>query len=193
MIPKLADSGCGGLDDANAGCAAIRADVVTDIFSGNTLVGGGAPYTGFVGSLVTPGITFATDFGFNWHPFGLTNFGADSRGTLLVASAGTYTFSLDSDDGSELFIDGSLIIDDGDPHGPNTVSNSTALAAGPHMLEVQFFECCGGTSGVDLTIPAGTSFAAVPEPGYFWLAGPILLAMFLSRRRGRVHCEQAAS
>jgi hypothetical protein len=143
--------------------------VNVDIFSGFTDVGGGAPYSGLVGSFTSPDVMFATDTGFNWHPFGLGSFGADITGSLNVAATSTYTFSLNSDDGSLLFIDGALVIDDGGPHGPNTVSNSVALTAGHHTFEVQFFEDFGGDSGVDLTIPAGVAF--VPEPASLTLLG----------------------
>ena len=146
------------------------ATVITNIYSGHTDTGGGAPYTGFVGSLSTPGISFATDTGYNWHPFGLADFGADAMGTLDVATTGTYTFHLSSDDGSRVFIDGSLLIDRGGPHGPSTTDGTLALTAGLHTFEVQFFECCGGPSGLDFSIPLGTTISspggggAIPEP-----------------------------
>jgi hypothetical protein len=140
------------------------ASVVTNIYSGHTLTGGGAPYSGFVGSLVTPGISFATDTGYNWHPFGLGDFGADSTGSLNVATSGTYTFHLSSDDGALVFVDGSLLIDRGGPHGPSTTDGTLFLTAGLHSYEVQFFECCGGPSGLDFSIPLGTTIGTVPEP-----------------------------
>lgn len=148
------------------------AAVITDIYSGHTDTGSGTPYTGFVGSLSTPGISFATDTGYNWHPFGLADFGADAQGTLDVATTGTYTFHLSSDDGSKVFIDGSLLIDRGGPHGPSTTDGTLALTAGLHTFEVQFFECCGGPSGLDFSIPLGTTISspgdgvrgAIPEP-----------------------------
>jgi hypothetical protein len=113
---------------------------------------------GFTGSFTAPGITFATDTGYNWHPFGLSDFDADIRGCLKVDADGTYTFTLNSDDGSQLFIDGTLVVDDGGVHGPQVVSGSAGLTAGTHSFEVTFFECCGGPSGVDLKLPAGVSY-----------------------------------
>jgi hypothetical protein len=142
------------------------------IYSGFTGSGGGAPYSVLVGTLAASSISFATDYGYNWHPFGLFEFGADITGTLAVASAGTYSFTLNSDDGSLLFIDGSLIVDNGNPHAPDTASGSATLTAGTHTFEVQFFECCGGPSGVDLTLPSGVTYgpgsptiACVPPSG----------------------------
>jgi hypothetical protein len=147
-----------------AACAVpASANVTTLIYSGFVPSGGGAPFSGFVGSLSTPDITFGTDTGFNWHPFGLSEFGADSKGILFAPSAGTYTFSLTSDDGSLAFIDGNLVVDDGNPHGPAFASNSIFLAAGKHTFEVQFFECCGDPSGLDFG-HEGTTISSVPEP-----------------------------
>src|SRR5262249_26042139 len=55
--------------------------VTVDIYSGTEqaggftddppTTGGGAPYTGLVGSLKVAGVSFATDTGYAWHPFGL--------------------------------------------------------------------------------------------------------------------------
>jgi hypothetical protein len=144
-----------------------------DIFSGSTTSGGGAPYSGLVGSFTSPDIQFATNTGYNWHPFSLGDFGADITGSIVVSAPGIYPFSLNSDDGSQLLIDGNLVVDDGGTHGPQVATSNTFLTAGQHNIEVQFFECCGGPSGVDLNLPAGVAFgtsapAGVPEPAT-WL------------------------
>ncbi len=136
--------------------------VHVQIFSGFVENAGGEPYSGPVGACDVPDVMFAADNAYNWHPFSQGSFGADITGTLKVASSGTYTFTLNSDDGSQLFIDGSLVVDDGagsGGHAPTVVSNSTFLTAGFHSFEVQFYECCGGTSGVDLTLPTGVTYA----------------------------------
>ena len=49
----------------------------------------------------TPGDYFATTF----------------QGRISVSTAGTYTFCTNSDDGSDLTIDGSLVVDNGGLHG----------------------------------------------------------------------------
>src|SRR5688572_20141865 len=137
---------------------AQECDITVDIYSGFNPAGGGAPYSDLVGSFITPGVSFGTDTGFDWHPFGLFEFGADIKGSLVVCDAGDYEFCLDSDDGSLLFIDGNLVVDNGDPHGVQSACGIATLAAGTHTFEVQFFECCGGPSGVDLFLPAGVSY-----------------------------------
>jgi hypothetical protein len=154
------------------------ADVVTNVYSGHSDTGGGEPYSNLIGTLFTPGISFATDTGYNWHPFGLGDFGADSMATLHVPTSGTYTFHLSSDDGALVYIDGSLLIDRGGPHGPSTSDGTLFLSAGPHSLEVQFFECCGGRSGVDFSIPLGVT-ATTPLPAALPLMGSVLGGGFL--------------
>ena len=159
----------------------LCATAFTSIASANPLVtiyssytccsGGGAPYSGLIGSFTSPAINFGTSTGWFWTPLGQTgDFGADVTSALYVAGAGTYASTLTSDDGSQLFIDGGLVVDDGGPHGPQSATGSVALTAGAHSLEIQYFECCGNpASGLDLTIPAGTSYT--PEPSSLALLG----------------------
>jgi len=171
---------------ASAAVVSASAQVSVEIFSGHSTTGGGTPYSGLVGSFNSPDIMFATDTGFNWHPFSQNAFGADLKGVLDVSVSGAYQFSLNSDDGSLLFIDGVQIIDNGGPHGPNTVNGSTALTAGLHPFEVRFYEDFGGSSGVDLTLPTGVTYAASTAPdasstcGLF--AGALVALSALARR-----------
>jgi len=121
------------------------------------------------GQFTSPDILFGASQGnFNWHPFGLADFAADFTGSI-VAAGGSYNISLFSDDGSYMFIDGVLEISRPGAHGPDFTSKNITLTPGTHTFEVQFFECCGGASGVDAVLPQGITFVPptdnVPDTG----------------------------
>jgi predicted esterase len=69
----------------------------------------------------------------------------DYTSYLEVDAAGTYRFYTNSDDGSRLYINGSLVVDNDGLHAPRTVSNTyTFPAAGKYSIRVSFFEQTGG-------------------------------------------------
>jgi hypothetical protein len=75
-----------------------------------------------------PGTPYADHFAVHW------------KGLLRVATESRYTLFLESDDGSRLFIDGKLVIDNGGLHGMEEKSAEIVLTAGDHEIEVHFFE-----------------------------------------------------
>src|SRR5262249_44921268 len=68
-------------------------------------------------------------------------------------------FFLESDDVSLLYIDGTLVVDNGRDHGPQTGTGSANLTAGRHCFEVQFHNSESG-SGVNLHLPDGVSYVS---------------------------------
>ena len=65
-------------------------------------------------------------------------------GYIDIPAGGVYTFFLESDDGSQLFINDSLVIDNDGVHSLEEKSGTLALARGLHQLRVTFFERSGG-------------------------------------------------
>jgi hypothetical protein len=61
-------------------------------------------------------------------------------GKVRVPKDGKYTFFLNSDDGSRLFIDGKLVFDNGGIHGAEEQSGAVELKSGDHELKIEFFE-----------------------------------------------------
>ena len=72
------------------------------------------------------------------------NFGFRFVGEINVPSSGEWTFWTKSDDGSRLWIDGEVLIDNDGVHGPQEVSGKRTLDAGLHTFEVRMFEHGGG-------------------------------------------------
>ncbi|WP_396592650.1 alkaline phosphatase family protein [Brevundimonas sp. R86498] len=66
------------------------------------------------------------------------------EGALTLATAGTYGFSLASDDGSKLYINGRTVVDNDGDHGVITASGTIALQPGKHAIRVEWFNGGGG-------------------------------------------------
>ena len=78
--------------------------------------------------------------------YGLDNFLYKFDGIINIPAGDTYTFYTASDDGSQLFIDGNLVVNNDGLHGTQEQSGSIALTAGIHSIRVTFFELGGGES-----------------------------------------------
>lgn len=68
------------------------------------------------------------------------NFAIRFRGRLAIEMPGTYTFALNSDDGSKLYINQNLVVDNDGIHPPRYVEGSLKLAAGMHHIEIHYFQ-----------------------------------------------------
>ena len=67
-------------------------------------------------------------------------FGIELSGYLQVPKDGLYRLTLVSDDGSMLYVDGELIIDNDGEHPPHALSAWLRLAKGFHALRIDYFQ-----------------------------------------------------
>jgi hypothetical protein len=79
------------------------------------------------------------------------NWGMVLEGNFQVDRSGDYTFHLKSDDGSKLYIDDRLVIDNDGDHSLLELKNSTKLSAGTHQIRIEFFEA-GGEAVLELDV-----------------------------------------
>ena len=72
------------------------------------------------------------------------HYGLRFIGQITIDTTGTYTFSLTSDDGSRLSINGDVLIDNDGLHGNIEVTGTIDLDVGEHDIRVDYFEGTGG-------------------------------------------------
>jgi len=75
---------------------------------------------------------------------GTDKYGFVFDGLVKAPADGIYTFYISSDDGSKLFIDDKVLVDNDGLHGMSEKSNEMPLAKGYHKIKVLFFEKTGG-------------------------------------------------
>jgi beta-glucosidase len=103
---------------------------------------GGSP----VASGVDPTINFLWGGASPKSPVPATSWSAKWTGTLTPPSTGGYTFSLSSDDGSRLFVNGQQIIANWADQPRTTKTGTVSLTAGqPVSIEVDYFQDGGGS------------------------------------------------
>ena len=66
------------------------------------------------------------------------------RGQIHVAMDGVFDFMTRSDDGSMLYINGELIVDNDGLHGMQEQEGTVPLESGPHDIVITFYERSGG-------------------------------------------------
>ena len=66
------------------------------------------------------------------------------EGKIYIEKTGDYTFFTNSDDGSQLFIDGKLVVENDGWHAPRERAGKLRLSAGYHDIRVTFYEHEGG-------------------------------------------------
>lgn len=84
------------------------------------------------------------------------------RGKIAIPTDGVYRFATRSDDGSFVYVDGRLIVDNGGVHGMQIREGSIELTRGFHDLEVWYFQQGGASEMTFLWIPPGGAQEIVP-------------------------------
>lgn len=72
------------------------------------------------------------------------HYGLVFEGYIQVTSTGPHTFYVRSDDGSKLWIDDQLLIDNDGSHSPQTKEGTLILEEGFHQIRIAYFEDYGG-------------------------------------------------
>jgi putative membrane-bound dehydrogenase-like protein len=68
------------------------------------------------------------------------NFCVRWAGTIRCPKHSTYTFYTESDDGSQLFVDGKLVVDNGGAHAMREKQGHLELTTGDHDLRIEFLQ-----------------------------------------------------
>ena len=112
-------------------------------------------------------------------PAATTDYSIQWTGVLYIAAAGDYQFATISDDGSELWLDGRLVVDNRGRHGVQRQQGQIALTPGFHAIRIRYVQGGGGATLSVAWKPPGKSsrglssaplFASPPAHAiYFWL------------------------
>lgn len=85
------------------------------------------------------------------------NIGLVFTGYISVPEDGVYTFGLYSDDGSQLFIDGKLVVDSDGMHDAIEVEGQHAMQRGLHQVRIAYFDHNGGDLRLHVSDKQGKS------------------------------------
>jgi hypothetical protein len=70
-------------------------------------------------------------------------FAVDLEGAFVVSEPGLFYFRLTSDDGSQLYVDDTLVVDNDGYHPPRMALAAARLTAGRHTIRVPYWQAAG--------------------------------------------------
>ncbi|MGA2834563.1 MAG: PEP-CTERM sorting domain-containing protein [Terracidiphilus sp.] len=118
-------------------------------------------------------------------------------GTLDAPTAEKISFSVSSDDMAFVYLDGTVVCNDGGVHGATAVPCTTStVSAGDHTLQIFYVDLDPVAAVLDFSITTTgvtTSGSAVPEPGTWTLFGTGLLVLLVAARRRRIFYAHSTS
>ncbi len=104
-----------------------------------------------------------------------TSFAINYTGYIMVPTDGQYTFYTNSDDGSNLYIDGVLVVNNDGLHAALERSGTIGLKAGLHAISVGFIQASGGKSLTVSYSSSGISKQAIPASALYIVSSNGLL------------------
>ncbi len=84
------------------------------------------------------------EIGLDQIPFKQDKFGLILEGSIEIPAAALYTFYVNSNDGSILYIDGEIVINNDGLHGALEKEGEIKLSEGVHTLRITYFQAGGG-------------------------------------------------
>jgi len=92
------------------------------------------------------------------------------EGFVDLPRDGLWTFATTSDDGSRLWIDGEMVVDNGGDHAPLRKEGEVDLSAGRHALTITFYERTGGEElAVEWSGPGVETAVIPPDALAHWI------------------------
>ena len=97
-------------------------------------------------------------------------------GYIQIDAAGVYSFYVNSDDGSQLFINGKMIVNNDGAHPAREKSGSVNLSVGRHAIKVTYFEYVGRETLKVRYAGPGIKKRTIPNNKLFTSAGDGIIA-----------------
>jgi len=100
------------------------------------------------------------------------DFGFSFSGYILITTAGNYSFHVNSNDGSRLWINNNLVVDNDGIHGAQEVSGTVNLTEGFHAFRLNYFDeknghllnvQWNGPGFARSAIPPGVQYRQIPD------------------------------
>ncbi len=146
--------------DGSNGLVVNMYPILGSAISLETLEISDAPYySGTIPALHAPSEAYMGDV--------LTNYYVEVTGVLNIEETNNYVIRLVSDDGSRLYLDDRLLVDNDGLHGPEPRDSELILEAGPHPIKVEFFQSGGGAAlSLQWAKHGDNGFSVIPSDAF---------------------------